>query len=317
MKKYWIFLPVLLLAAKPLGLLPQSRGLEEWKLVTALALDQAEARVTATALTGVRVTEDEEPEVFTGEGPSLAQACAALRESSARRTYLGQTQQLLLGEGTDVSAVLDFILTQRELRTDTLLYIVKGNAGEALGASSDQTGSETGGQDPRGRTVGEVLPRLSEGGCAAVPLLAPGEEGALTPAGWAVLGPGGVLGYLEGDAALGADLLAGKGRDRTVTLPGGAAALASVRLKVREGTLSCTLTARTVQGSPREEDLAAWGERMLRAALAPGWDCWGLGRRQAALSPEAWTGWREPEEGTLPLHIQTEGRLVNGGERQN
>ena len=108
-KGLWALALVALLAVKGTGLLPQSRGLEEWKLVTALALDREDGRVTATALTGVRTTEEEEPETFSGEGASLAEACAALRENSSRRTYLGQTQQLLLGEGGDLNALLELV----------------------------------------------------------------------------------------------------------------------------------------------------------------------------------------------------------------
>ena len=162
-----------LLAAKALGLLPQSRELEEWKLVTTLALDKRDGEITATALTGVRTTEEEEPETFTGEGASLAEACAVLRQNSSRRAYLGQTQQLLLGEGQDLGAAMDFVLLSREVRTDTLLYIVRGEAGTALMASADKVGTETGGQDPRGRTVGELLPRLSEGEYTLTPALKP------------------------------------------------------------------------------------------------------------------------------------------------
>ena len=75
---------------------PRAREMEELRLVTALALDGGE-EIRATAVTGVRASEDEEPELLTGAGETMAQACAALRESSARRAYLGQTEQLLLG----------------------------------------------------------------------------------------------------------------------------------------------------------------------------------------------------------------------------
>ena len=117
-KAIWIIALGILLTGRGTGLLPESRGLEEWKLVTALALDEREGRVTATALTGVRTTEEEQPEIFTGQGDSLAQACDALRESSSRRAYLGQTQQILLGEGRGLKELLDYVLTDRELRTD-------------------------------------------------------------------------------------------------------------------------------------------------------------------------------------------------------
>lgn len=303
-----------LLGAKALGLLPQSRELEEWKLVTSLALDTGEEAVTATALTGVRTTEEEEPETFSGEGASLAEACAALRQNSSRRAYLGQTQQLLLGEGQDLQAAMDFVLLSREVRTDTLLYIVKGEAGAALSASADKVGAETGGQDPRGRTVGELLPRLSEGEYTLTPALKPDEKGLLAPAGWAVLGPGGVADYLEGDAALGADLLTGLGTDQTVTLPGGAVQLTSVRIWAKGGKLCCALTARVAQGTPGAADLEDWGAEKLKAALAYGWDCWGLRRELAALEPWTWESWREAD--ISALQVEVTGKLVgeHGGE---
>ena len=117
--------------------MPQDRELEERKLVSALAVDEGE-RTTVTAITGVRVSEDEKPEVLTGSGDSLAAACRELRGGSSRRAYLGQAEQLLLGESQDLEKALDFVTTDRELRLDTLLYIVKGNAGEALSASGDR-----------------------------------------------------------------------------------------------------------------------------------------------------------------------------------
>ena len=116
MKKYWALVLAALLAAWAFHILPQSRELEELKLVTALAFDGTRV----TALTGVRVTEDEEAQVLTGEGKSLAEACNDLRVASSRRAYLGQTGQLLLGEGQNTAQALDFVLQDRELRLDTL-----------------------------------------------------------------------------------------------------------------------------------------------------------------------------------------------------
>lgn len=303
MKKYGLLLPLLaLLAAGVFGLLPKGREMEELKLVTALAFDGNKV----TALTGVRVTESEEAQALTGEGESLAEACSELRASSSRRTYLGQAQQLLLGTDQDTAQALDFVLLDRELRLDTLLYIVKGNAGEALAGAVEQTAEETGGEDPRGRTVGETLTRLTQGYCAPVPALRNAEEGGLGPAGWAVLGPSGVLGFLEETAAEGADLLHGLGTGRVAVLPGGSVELTGVRMGSGKGAVTCTLTGRTVQGDPTAEELEAWGLERLRAALATGWDCWGLGQAQ-----EIWGG---DNAVVSDLEIRVTGRLVSGSE---
>ena len=303
----WALALAVLLAAKGAGVLPQSREPEERKLVAALAVDGGE-RVTVTAVTGVRVSEDEEPEVLTGEGSGLAAACQELRGGSARRTYLGQTEQLLLGESGNLEETLDFVLTDRELRLDTLLYIVRGNAGEALTASSELVAKETGGRDPRGRTIGEILPRLTEREYVLVPALAPGEEGALEPAGWAALGPDGLAGYLEGDAALGAALLSDLGEKQVVALPHGAVELTAVRTWAMDGPLRCTLTARIVDGSPAPKDLADWGKTVLEAALAPGWDCWGLERELGALRPGDWEMWKDCP--VTDLAVKVTGKLV-------
>ena len=304
MKKYWALALAALLAAWGFGLFPQSRELEELKLVTALAFDGTKV----TALTGVRVTEDEEAQVLTGEGESLAEACNDLRVASSRRAYLGQTGQLLLGEGQNTAQALDFVLQDRELRLDTLLYIVKGKAGETLAASAELVAKETGGKDARGRTIGEILPRLAEGEYTLVPALAPGEEGGLESAGWAALGPEGLEGYLEEDAALGADLLSGLGGERVVVLPHGSVELTSARTWAMDGTLRCALTARIAEGDPAPEDLARWGKTVLEAALKPGWDCWGLERELGALRPGGWETWRDYP--VKDLAVQVTGKLV-------
>ena len=300
--------PLLLIAlAGGAGALPESRAVEGLKLVNTLAVDGGE-ELSVTALTAVRASEAEEPETFSGAGGSLAEACRRLRESSARRAYLGQTEQLLLGEGCELGESLDFVLVDRELRMDTSLYRVKGNAGKALSASAERAGEETGGRDPRRRTVGQTLARLAEGEYALVPALEPDEEGKLGPAGWAVAGERGVAGYLEEDAALGALLLQGSGAGEVVTLPTGAAELTLVRTWTADGKVRCALEARRAQGEPSLAALEAWGEEKLRAALAPGWDCWGLDRELAALRPWDWETLRGMD--VRDLDVEVTGRWV-------
>lgn len=162
-------------------------------------------------------------------------------------------------------------------------------------ASAGKTSSENGGADPRAVTVGQALARLSAGDYQALPALALGREG-LAPDGWAVAGPHGVVGRLRGQAALGCELLSGVDMGRVIPLPGGAVELLRTRWKVRGGTLYCTLTARPAQGNPRIEQLEEWGEEVFSAALAPGWDCWGLlpsGGEVSGLTVEVKGRWRE------------------------
>lgn len=306
----WALLLAALVALGGVWAMPQAREPEALQLITALAVDGGEG-FSVTAVTGVRASEDEEPEVIQGKGDSLTAACGSLRENSSRRAYLGQTQQLLVGEGCDLKRVLDFVVEHRELRLDTLLYMVKGAAGPGLEASAQRTAAETGGSDPRGVTVGEVLPRLAEGERAIVPALAPDGEGQLSPAGWAVL-DGNIAGYLEGDAALGAALLNGTVRGQTVTLPNGGVELTHSRCWAGEGTLRCVLTARATEGAPTGEALAVWGSEVLRAALDKGWDCWGLDREAAFFHPWDWERLKGADVSTFDIKV--EGELMGGDE---
>lgn len=197
-EKAWAIILALFVAAKGVGLLPQGREMEELSLITALAVDRAGAGVSLTAVTGVRAGEEEEPQVLTGEGADMAEACQAVQQAKATHAYLGQADKLLLGEElaqTELMKVLEFVLDHRDLRLDTLLYIVKGNAGEGLADSAPSTAGETPGRDSQGVTVGQALAKLCQGRTVWVPALAPGEDGILAPAGRARLEPGGLAGY--------------------------------------------------------------------------------------------------------------------------
>lgn len=304
--RFWAAALALLLLARGTGVLPRGREMEELALINALAADQTRQGIEVTAVTGVRASENEEPQVLAGAGESLAAACETVQGVQASHAYLGQTGRLLIGEKlarTGLRETLDFVLNHGELRLDTLLYIVRGDAGAGLAASASQTAGETPGEDWRGRTAGQVLSRLAEGEDVLAPALAPERDGTLTPCGWAVLGPDGLRGYLEGEAARGAELLAGLGAGTVVTLPGGAAVeLTGVTCLVWDGVLRCRLTGKSDRGTA--EELASWGARQLRAALDAGYDCWGLTRQQRLLAP-----WRAAEDSVRVLNVEVTGKV--------
>ena len=210
----------------------------------------------------------------------------------------------------DPLQAMELVARHRELRLDTLLYIVRGNAGEGLAGSAGRMAAETGGQDFRGRTVGEILPRLAEGEYALAPALKPGEDGGLVPGGWAVLGREGVAGWLEEDAAVGAQLLLGLETGKTITIEGGTVELTGVTLRVQGEKLRCRLEGRVLQGTPSAEALGTWGEEKLAAALAEGKDCWGLDRLGAALEPWQWEARRGLD--VSKLRVEGKGRLREG-----
>ena len=158
--------------------------------------------------------------------------------------------------------------------------------------------------------MGEILPRLAEGEYALAPALKQGEDGGLVPGGWAVLGREGVAGWLEEDAAVGAQLLLGLETGKTITIEGGTVELTGVTLRVQGEKLRCRLEGRVLQGTPSAEALGAWGEEKLAAALAEGKDCWGLDRLGAALEPWQWEARRGLD--VSKLRIEGKGRLREG-----
>lgn len=179
MRQEVLWTAALLLCFGLLGFLPRGQEPEELTLLTELAVDRREGAIGVTALVGVRATEDEEPELLTGEGPALTVAVAALEDSPLRRPYLGQVETLLVGKSLEgeLEEVLHFVLEHRELKTDSTLYIVEGDAGALLEAWAGETAGKTRPKDPSAVTVGEALARLSQGRPVRVPVLALDEEG--------------------------------------------------------------------------------------------------------------------------------------------
>lgn len=195
-KKYSVLLLILALAAT--SGLPHGRELEERQIITALCVDRFDAEISLTALTAVRASENEEPELLAAQGFDMDSAIRSLQSARASQAYLGQTEKLLLGEGIAASELLktlEYVLDHHDLRLDTLLYVVKGSAGEGLSATAPTVSGETPGRDERGVSVAWALSQLCEGRRVEIPALALGDKGSLEPAGWAVLAPSGLLGY--------------------------------------------------------------------------------------------------------------------------
>lgn len=195
-KKYSVLLLILALAAT--SGLPRGQELEERQIITALCVDRSDDEISLTALTAVRASENEETELLAAQGLDMDSAIRALQAARASRAYLGQTDKLLLGEGVAASELLktlEYVLDHHDLRLDTLLYVVKGSAGEGLKATAPTVSGETPGRDGRGVSVAWALSQLWEGRRVRIPALALGDKGLLEPAGWAVLAPSGLLGY--------------------------------------------------------------------------------------------------------------------------
>lgn len=196
----WAFVLILALLGRYGRAVPAGREIEELSLVTALAADQDGENIALTAVTGVRAGDKGEPKILTGSGKNLPTAWKTARQTQAAHAYLGQTAQLLLGEELArdrLMEVLTYVLDERELRVDVLLYVVKGQAGEGLETTAPEVAQETPGQDRRGRTAAQTLSCLYAGKSALVPALSPDADGLLVPDGWAILSLEGLTGFQE------------------------------------------------------------------------------------------------------------------------
>ena len=271
------------------GFLPYAREIEDMELIRTLGVDGAGE--TGVAITASGGTSQEETEVVSGEAGTISAAVLELQGEGSSYLYFGHVTQLLLGEELarrGVMPSLDYVLRDVEMRLETALYVVRnGTAGQAIEAAADD-GSATDRlealADDAGltansmpRTVKDVLAELDRQGASFLPAVL--ADDGLTAAGYGILKDGALVGWAEGDAALGVNLIFGKVDADVVEVQapdGTAAALrvvgaaASVRPIWQGDTLAglkvhCKVDANLAEGSamPDQATLDA-----LEAALA-------------------------------------------------
>lgn len=223
-----------------------ARELEERAMVRAMGVDAAGTDFTLSmALDGERGALPAEGDtLLTGTDTLLGRTALDIQTQTDKNIFYGSIGQYLIGEraaAEQFSDVLGYLTADQELRLGTKLYVVRaGTAGEAMAAMAAAGESVSDRLEDMGKNGGlgafgtawslrEVLGQLDRSGAALSAAVQYGEESgrpALEAAGYAILGEDGLLGYLTGDAARGANLLLGKTeRDSVaVTTAGGATA---------------------------------------------------------------------------------------------
>nr|WP_207752834.1 Ger(x)C family spore germination C-terminal domain-containing protein [Flavonifractor plautii] len=271
------------------GFLPYAREIEDMELIRTLGVDGAGE--TGVAITASGGTSQEETEVVSGEAGTISAAVLELQGEGSSYLYFGHVTQLLLGEELvrrGVMPSLDYVLRDVEMRLETALYVVRnGTAGQAIeAAAADGSATDrlealaddaglTANSMPR--TVKDVLAELDRQGASFLPAVL--ADDGLTAAGYGILKDGALVGWAEGDAALGVNLIFGKVDADVVEVqaPNGTAAAlrvvgaaASVRPIWQGDTLAglkihCKVDANLAEGSamPDQATLDA-----LEAALA-------------------------------------------------
>lgn len=318
--------------------LPTAREMGDMALMRTMGVDRGTDGVEVTASTGPRAkglqAEGEKALVLSARADSLSAACLSMQGHSDSYVFYGYVDQLLVGEELareGIKPVLDYFARDEELGLGAQLWLVRnGTARQAV-----ESGGETGvdgrlstmqldgklGEASISRTAGEVYTDLMERGSAFVPALVTGEleDATLTEGGYGIIKGEQLVGYLEGEAARGLELLLGRAPAEvlTVQLEGNRV---SARVSMANTTVGLTFEENTPQGlqikcradiavTEYEQELSRAQQQALSlqmegklmdrleralAALRQ-WqaDCVGLGLKGAAVHPQRWAEIRE------------------------
>ena len=318
--------------------LPTAREMGDMALMRTMGVDRAADGVEVTASTGPRAkglqAEGEAALVLSAKASSLSGACLTMQGHSDSYVFYGYVDQLLVGEelaNQGIKPVLDYFARDEELGLGAQLWLVRnGTARQAV-----ESGGEAGvdgrlstlqldgelGEASISRTAGEVYSDLMERGAAFVPALAVGklEDASLTEGGYAIIKGERLVGYLEGEAARGLELLVSRAPAEVLTVQ-----LEENRVSARVNMVNTTVGLEFQDGRPTklqlkcradmgvteyEQDLSRLQQEQLSQALEGAllerlegalaalrkWeaDCAGLGLRGAALHPQVWMELRD------------------------
>lgn len=162
--------------------LPFDRELESTMLVQVLGVDWVGEQVTLTAVAAP--TEDGKEPILSASGADLDQAKTALKGSGEDYVALTHVTQLVVGEGTDLYALLEAALLEPETGQGATVWLVEEGSAqqlltEAQGVAKRLSSIElNNGISPV--TVLQGLMELEEMGETRLPTLAL-EEDVLTP----------------------------------------------------------------------------------------------------------------------------------------
>ena len=325
---------LLALSGCTLSIYNSYRDIESLEVVQALGLDTAgDGGVLLSVATGADAS-GREPVRLTQEAESLDGAMRGMEQLTGRgRLFFSGTGAIVLGAPAAAESArwLDAIARSKELRLDTELYVLR--SGEAAGlltsddapedvfASLNALGERVRSDGPAPvPTCSDVSRSLISSGAALAAAIdvAEGADGRLTPvpAGFAILTAGGLAGWLDEDAAIGAGFFMGGPGISVVELESGVTAeLAGAELSVSPvwngGSLSGLDVSLEVGGSvieaPADSDFSSagswetiedelsglargWVESALDKSRELGADFLGLGREIESAEPVRFAG---------------------------
>ncbi len=238
--------------------LPYAREMGDMALLRTMGLDVAQDGVELTVSTA---KQSGRPALaLSATGPSVAYAAQAVQSLGDSYVFYGHVDQMLLGEelaARGVGPALDHLAREPQLGLGVDLWVVQGGrasdavfAGgdEGVPARLDQLEVDAGlGAANIGCTALRLMSVLARGASTCIPalILAPAREGdggqggeqTLLPGGYAVIREGKLVCFLQGDEALGVELLQEQvgGHIVDIDLSGGP----RVSLRVEKSDVSC------------------------------------------------------------------------------
>lgn len=339
------------------------RGLERLQVIETVGLDSAEDGGVTLSISAGRDASGREPVRASASAQSVTEAMQELQDRSrSDELFFSGTGCILLGEAAaaETARWLELIARSDSLRLDTPLFVVRsGEASELVteagGEESDITQimnalmhyAEKSGP-ARIYTCLDAARSLIENGAALTGAVREGEDaskdGSLTAEldGYAILGgEGRLMGYIEGEDALGVGLFIGEPGRAALTLSGGitaelaggsveldpvwdeAGSISALELRVSvdaivlETAPGADLSSEEAR-SAVEDELAqragAWIYNILSKSVSLGLDFLGLGQRLERENPERWHAMTEPWSGMLPeleLTVRAGAKLLN------
>ena len=318
------------------GLKSDRHDAERLLLIQTMGLDRDGEGVEMSVSSGLG-PEDRPSLVMSAPAGGIEDAIARLQNySPENQLFYAHVQYLLLGEEAarrELAHVIQWVDRSPTLRMDTSMLVVRGTAKDAVVGTSQQSTDITqrlASMDRQARSMGwtiyslrEVAADLAEdGGALCLALEVAPTEGnvftdemradAVVPAGYAMLGPDGLVGFLDPEQSLGAELLRGDPAGLLITVSGDTLEILDASAHVSgvfgpDGVptgidVRCTLRAGVLEKAagqdmtPKALDAALsdtvrdWVAGAVARTQEAGCDCLGLGRKGLTTSELAARG---------------------------
>ena len=229
------------------------RLVEDLQLIQTIGFDGGIGDMTVSVSSG-EASEDAVSAQLAARGASIQTAVQRLQDFSPREElFFAHIRYAAVGEDCargGITPILDYFERGTQTQLSVPLFVVKGESAYTLAAALSSLEADTKRQgSAHCFTVLEIASRLNRSGAALACAIAPtapersvpeAEDGATLAleAGYAVFRGETLCGFLDTDAALGADLLLGFAPQASYVLPDGSGGTVTVQLHTAKASLS-------------------------------------------------------------------------------